>query len=491
MKIKKLFFILLVGIFLIPVLSVAIMTSMIYYRSVSRIIPIGRVQAGEAIFPNEEDASSSPPAKNYISAFLSDLPYDVDCAAISTKGLVIYSEMEDLQEGSIITQDDFRYFVFSGSKNYFYSIDTNFSFLLNSGLMEESSNLLESEDLLFFITRIPKHDAGRGPPFFKNFFLGFIVVSETILLFAIILSVFIIKLITSSVEKLKDAAETLEAGNLDQEIRLTATNEIMILAECLDRMRIGLKKDKIRNSNFVIGLSHDLRTPIALIKGYTEAIKDNMSSDPGFLENALSIIADKTAQLETMLDSLIDSVRIENSEWKGRLSECMLKSWLESFSARMCSDGNLLGKRVQTEISLPDNLFMMVDEEILLRFLENILSNAFRYTKEGGEISLLATWEASPPEKKERRREQEKKGKLGVMKIVIADNGVGISEESLPFIFDAFYKEAKSRREGGHGLGLSVVKHIADTYGWDIKVDSKKGEGTTFSISVYDCEYKS
>ncbi len=489
MKIKKLFFILLIGIFLIPILSIAIMTSMVYYRSVSRIIPIGSARGGGALFSADSSGTQSEQAERYIRDYLNDLPYDVDCVAVSGKGRILYSEMEELHENAVVAQDAFRDFIFSGSDSYFYSIDTNLSFLVQNGLMEEGGNPLENDDFLFFITRIPKRDAEKGPPPVGNFFLWFIVASEAILLFAIILSVFIIRLITTSIEKLKDAAETLEAGNLDKEIKLKATNEIMTLADCLDRMRLGLKKDKIRNSNFIIGLSHDLRTPIALIKGYTEAIKDDMSSDPEFLENALSIIADKTSQLAIMLDSLIDSVRIENSEWKGSLSKCMLNSWLSTFAERISADGNLLGKSVNTEISLPANLFMLVDEEILTRFLENILGNAFRYTQEGGAITFAASWEPYEPERKERRREQEKKGKNGVMKIIVADNGIGISEQSLPFIFDAFYKEANSRRGEGHGFGLAIVKHIADTYGWDITVDSKKGEGTVFTVLIYDCEY--
>ena len=489
MKIKKLFFILLIGIFLIPILSIAITTSMIYFRSVSRMMPIAGAQAG-SFFSPEDGSERDEQAKKYIKDYLNELPYDVDCAVLSGKGLVLYSEMTEITEGAFVTQEDFRHFVFSGSESYFYSIDTNLTYLLQNGLVEEGGNPLESEDFFFFITRIQKRVEERGPPFFKNFFLLFITVSEIILLFAIILSVFIVRQITISVEKLKDAAETLEAGNLDQEIKLKATNEIMILAECLDRMRLGLKRDKIRNSNFIVGLSHDLRTPISLIKGYTEAIKDNLSSDPQFMENALDIILDKTGQLEAMLDSLIESVRIENSEWKGHLAECSLNLWLTGFGARVAADGNLLGKQIKIDINLPSNLYMMVDIEIFTRFLENLISNAFRYTGEGGKIAFSASWEPYSLDKKERRRAQEKKGKNGVMKIVVSDDGAGISEKSLPFIFDAFYKEANSRREGGHGFGLAVVKHIADTYGWDIAVNSKKGEGATFTVLIYDCEFR-
>ena len=493
MKIKNLFFILLIGIFLIPILCVAIMTLMVYYRSIAGIIPISsmdRMHNSAALIPKADDDESAVKLKQYSMEYLNSLPYSADCAAVSSSGLVLYSEMEDVPEGSCITQDDIRKFMLSGMGNYFYALDTNLYFLRQNGYMEEGTGPLKNEDFIFFITRIPKNVAERRSHLFANFFFGLIIVCEIILLFAVILSVLIIRSIASSVEKLKDAAETLEAGNLDSEIKIKASNEITILADYLDKIRVRQKKEKLRNSNFIVGLSHDLRTPIALIKGYTEAIKDNMSSDPQFLENALNIILDKTGQLEAMLDSLIESVRIENSEWKGHLAECALKRWLTDFADRIAADGELLGKQIKVDINLPDNLFMMVDIEIFTRFLENLLSNAFRYTKEGGEISFAASWQPHETEKRERRHDTEKKGKNGIMKIVVADNGVGISEASLPFIFDAFYKEANSRRGEGHGFGLAIVKHIADTYGWDVEVASKKGVGTAFTVSVYECEYK-
>ena len=489
MKIKRLFLILLIGIFLIPILCVAIITLTVYYRSIAGMIPISDIHNSAALIPNAGDDERAVKLKQYAMEYLNSLPYSADCAAVSGNGLVLYSEMEDVPEGAVITQDAIRKFMLSGMGNYFYALDTNLYFLRQNGYIEEGSDPLGNEAFFFFITRIPKNDAERRSHLFTNFFFGLTIVCEIILLFAVILSVLIIRSIASSVEKLKDAAETLEAGNLNHEIKIKASNEITILASYLDKIRVRQKKEKLRNSNFIIGLSHDLRTPIALIKGYTEAIKDNLSSDPQFLENALNIILDKTGQLEAMLNSFIESVRIENSEWKGHLAECHLNSWLTGFAEGIAADGDLLGKKVKVEIDLPDNLYMMVDIEIFARFLENLLSNAFRYTKEGAEIAFAASWQPHSLEKKERRHETEKKGKNGVMKIVVADNGMGISEESLPFIFDAFYKEANSRRGEGHGFGLAIVKHIADTYGWEINVASKKGVGTAFTVSVFDCEY--
>ena len=207
------------------------------------------------------------------------------------------------------------------------------------------------------------------------------------------------------------------------------------------------------------------------------------------LEKSLDIIDSKTGQLESLLNSLIESIRIETSEWKGNLSECRLKPFLETFASRVCQDGALLNRHVVVSVEMPDNLELQADETIFTRFLDNLLGNAFRYTADGGVIRFSAIWHSAAQKKRRAKnvpREKEQRGP-GVLEICIADDGCGIAEKDLPFVFDAFYRGTNSRREEGHGFGLSIVKHIADAYGWDLSVESREGKGTVFTVVIYDC----
>lgn len=489
MKIKNLFFILMIGICVIPLLSVGIMTLMIYYRSVSRFL-VQNVATGDADV-RAADGSEIPEELEYsIRLYVDQLPHYVECAAVNAGGLVLYSDIPGIRENSYLSQEEAKAFVRSAHGQYFFGLDTNLEEFKrkNSGENYTAADLPE-EDLVFFLTRIEKEKTRHPPPFLRDFIFVLVAISETILLFAVVISVCIIRSITVSVENLKDAAETLESGNFDREIKLKSNNEIMVVAESMDRMRLQLKDDRIRRSRFLMGLSHDLRTPVALIKGYTEAIRDGYTDDPEMLEKSLDIIDSKTGQLESLLNSLIESIRIETSEWKGNLSECRLKPFLETFASRVCQDGALLNRHVVVSVEMPDNLELQADETIFTRFLDNLLGNAFRYTADGGVIRFSAIWHSAAQKKRRAKnvpREKEQRGP-GVLEICIADDGCGIAEKDLPFVFDAFYRGTNSRREEGHGFGLSIVKHIADAYGWDLSVESREGKGTVFTVVIYDC----
>lgn len=490
MKIKSFFVILLIGIAVIPIFLFGTMTFIFYYRSLSRVF-ISEETATEIINLERTDRD----IEHFINRYINSLPHMMDCIALDKDGNVLFSTIQKIPENSVLKKDDIFHFIKTTGEGYFFGLDRA---VVGSIPEDESTEYVDGEtdlsgtgkgELIYFLTRVKKDNSGPRR-FLKDGFFIIIGVSDIILLFAITISIFIIRQITSSLTMLKDAVKTMEAGNLDKEIKLKSNNEIMILAEYLDHMRQGLKNDQIRRSRFLMGLSHDLRTPVALIKGYTEAIRDGMADDPAMLAKSLDIIDTKITQLESLLNALIDSVRLETSEWKGKQTECNLNSFFLSYGSRISQDGNLLRRHINTEIDIPKNLFLLVDEEILSRFLENIVSNSFRYTQEGGVIKFSAIWFPSGKDHKKRKIQSgDIEGKNGRLEVVISDNGCGIAEADLPFIFDPFYRGTNSRREEGYGFGLAAVKHIADTYSWTVDVDSKQGEGTTFAVSIYDCIY--
>jgi signal transduction histidine kinase len=172
-------------------------------------------------------------------------------------------------------------------------------------------------------------------------------------------------------------------------------------------------------------------------------------------EKSLEIIGAKIAQLEEMIDDLINFVKLDSGEWRSSLEKRALKPILDDYAARLSADGSLLGRKVVTRIDIPETLEIPLDERLFIRALENLSGNALRYTAEGGTVRFEA------------ERLDEK-----TLAIRVADNGCGIPAEDLPYIFDPFYRGSNSRREEGKGLGLSVVKSVIDSHGWQIEVES-------------------
>ena len=147
--------------------------------------------------------------------------------------------------------------------------------------------------------------------------------------------------------------------------------------------------EQLRKSRFIMGISHDLRTPLALIKGYTEAISDGMVEDPKLMNSSLEIIRQKSQQLDDMIEDLISFVKLDTEEWRKNIKPLNGAKIFNDYFNRLYSDGLLLGRRITGKITLPDDLVILCDEKVLLRVLENLTGNALRYTKEGGFVEEI------------------------------------------------------------------------------------------------------
>lgn len=288
--------------------------------------------------------------------------------------------------------------------------------------------------------------------------------------FAIFLTITISNTISKSISMLEQNTKLITGGELDVKFETPknkhSDNEITNLTENLEKMRVALKENEERKNRFIMGISHDLRTPIAVIKGYTEAISDGMISSPEEIKKSLSIVETKTTQLEDMIETLISFVKLNNTDWLKQLEPQKIKPFLEEFAKTSEATGTIFKRKTTTNISINDDTMIKFDRGFFQRALENLFSNAIRYTKDGDEIIISAI---------------EDKDKI---EISIADRGVGIEKEDKLRIFDLFFRGTNSRREEGLGIGLSVVKNIVDTHGWKIEVESEKNEGSKFIITI-------
>jgi signal transduction histidine kinase len=302
---------------------------------------------------------------------------------------------------------------------------------------------------------------------FRDFSLQVVMYTAVaLLLFSSLMSFFILRSLNGSIQSLEGATRRIAEGDLDFELPARGNDQISSLTRSFDSMRLALKEEYARRSRFIMGVSHDLRTPLGLIQGYVEAIADGYAVDPEAQKKYLSIILDKTRSLEGMVGDLIEFVRMETGQWRMTHRDVPARQFLMEIARRFTEDATILKREFGWSIDVPEDVTVRMDAGLVTRAMENLIGNSIRYTPENGKISLSAVLEGDS------------------VVLSISDTGIGIPAEDLSRIYDPFYRGTNSRREQGFGLGLTTVKSILESHGWNIAVKSEIGMGTTFTLRM-------
>jgi two-component system, OmpR family, phosphate regulon sensor histidine kinase PhoR len=229
-----------------------------------------------------------------------------------------------------------------------------------------------------------------------------------------------------------------------------------------------LKKLEQMRKDFVANVSHELKTPITSIKGFSETLLDGAMHDKATLEAFLEIILKESDRLQVLIQELLDLSKIEQHGFR-----------LTKGTVDLVKEANevieiLRGKAAQKEIFLKLNQFseeavIQGDPDRLKQVLINLVSNAITYTPNGGSVEISLTDQGDS------------------VSIVVKDSGIGIEKSEITRIFERFYRvdKARSRNSGGTGLGLAIVKHIVEAHKGQIEVVSRIGKGTTFTIKLF------
>jgi signal transduction histidine kinase len=431
MKIQTQFHLLITGIIIVPFLS--ILSQILFFNSIEKRaqaeIPVyDDVMLGEYVSRQDWEA---------ISRFIARIRVDANFTVFRDDLLVLYSTIPDFKTGAVGTKEEIFSLLSEENSEYGYAF--------------ESPGWLEGSE--YILIRRHLQDRPRPPLFPIVSIIGLFVV---LMVFSISMSLFIARSITKSVLVLEDATKRIAAGDLELTVDVRGSNEITSLTASLNQMRSALKEEENRRGRFIMGVTHDLKTPLALIRGYTEALKDGVAGDPDSRINATDIIISKADQLEGMINDLLEFVRMDTGEWRSRLQEINLGEFLKSFAKRISLDAELFRHHTVIDIALPAALYIPLDERLTVRALENLVNNAIRYTPDGTTIRFGAAMVEN------------------AVHITISDNGPGISKDDLPHVFEAFYRGSSSRREEGLGLGLSIVKWVVSSHGWSIAVSSEQ-----------------
>ena len=212
---------------------------------------------------------------------------------------------------------------------------------------------------------------------------------------------------------------------------------------------------------FFTNISHELRTPLTLIADPVNYIihDDNLNSQQ---RSMLQIVQRNVLVLTQLVSEILDFRKVQNGKMELRLSDFNLaesmKQWIKLFSV------SAQKKHIAISMDAPDTIMLRADQDKIERICYNLLSNALKYTSEGGEITLTA------------------KEENGRVMISVADNGCGISSDELPYIFDRFYQAKNAGR--GTGIGLAIVKAFTELHHGEVSATSIEGKGSTFTIHI-------
>ncbi len=228
-----------------------------------------------------------------------------------------------------------------------------------------------------------------------------------------------------------------------------------------------LKRLQTMRRDFVGNVSHELKTPLTIIRGYTETLLSE-SPEAGVQHQFLATIRDNAQRMQALVDDLLDLTRLESGAWQPELATVDVTSVGREVWEAVAAEAS--SRQVTLLMEVPDSFEVEADPKALLQILTNLVDNALRHTPVGGTITLTTR---DVPE-------------VAAWDIEVRDNGAGIPPQHVPRVFERFYRvdAGRARAAGGTGLGLAIVKHLVEGHRGSVSLESTVGHGTTVRFRI-------
>lgn len=309
---------------------------------------------------------------------------------------------------------------------------------------------------------------------------------------------------------LRIATMQIGAGNLDTPVRVNSTDEIGELCRDFEEMRIRLKEmieDRIRyeqdTRDMMSNMAHDLQTPLTSIKGYSEGILDGVANTPEKQEKYLRTIISKANDMSYLVDQLSVFSKVEQNTLPYHFISIPLHSYFEDCIEAFSLDMETKHISIHYDNTCPKDTHVMADPEQLKRVIINIANNAVKYldrstgniwihlSPQPAEQQQTPLYRQLNPDGSEKEPADDTPAPIHFIRVEIRDDGPGISPESLPHIFQRFYRADASRGSSkrGSGLGLAIVARIIDDHGGRVWADSTPGEGTSIYFTLKETDH--
>ncbi|CAG9620687.1 sensor histidine kinase [Sutcliffiella rhizosphaerae] len=262
--------------------------------------------------------------------------------------------------------------------------------------------------------------------------------------------------------EMEKLAKEIAQGNFAKRVAVQGKDEITSLGKSINTMSENLHEVDKERKEFLGNVSHELRTPISYLKGYSEAVKENLITTEKYIET----IEKETDRMNQLVHDLLDLAQLDGTSYPLDKEPVILSEMVKEIVRRFRLE--LKEKKIITELDLNEEVVVLGDYKRLDQVIVNLLSNAIKFTPENRKIKI------SVHQMKD----------LGIFQI--EDEGIGIPENDLPYIFERFYRveKARTRKTGGTGLGLSIVQQIVNKHKGNVQLESTSGRGTKVTVKL-------
>ena len=341
---------------------------------------------------------------------------------------------------------------------------TRFSTTLQTSMLYLAIPRFESEKIIGVIrTAIPLLSIDK---LLDELYQQFIILLIVLLIIVILVIINTFRKINQPLTEIINEANHFAQGDFSATLPDYDIKEISELGGALNSMAKQLGRLENLRQDFVANVSHELKTPIATIKGYVETLLDGAQHNPEDMERFLNIVLKQNDRLAAIVDDLLTLSRLESApitqilELNESKACDLLISGVENCQSRADA------KNIIIDVNCNNDISIQIDQSLLTQALVNLLDNAIKYSNENTTIILSAEITN------------------GHVRLNVCDQGPGIPEEHIPRLFERFYRvdKSRSRRVGGTGLGLAIVKHIVHIHGGEVDVSNNGTVGCRFSI---------
>ena len=292
---------------------------------------------------------------------------------------------------------------------------------------------------------------------------------QTASIIAIILSLLVATIMSTwfmtPIMKMSSATKEIAKGNYNVKLEVKSQDEIGRLASDFNHMAEEIQNSHNMQKELLASISHDLRTPLTIIKGYAESIKDITGDNKEIRDQQLTTIIDETDRLSNMVGSVMEYTKLSQGVHKLNIVQFdiadMCKDIVYIYSNKALADNKSIA------YSGPEDAYVFADAQLMERAIHNFVSNALLHTPENTRVVVAVKVQEN-----------------GRVRVSVFDSGSGIKPEDIPHLFDKYYRARKDEGRTGSGLGLAIVKSIMENHNFRYGVESTEGLGTEFWFEI-------
>jgi len=305
--------------------------------------------------------------------------------------------------------------------------------------------------------------------FLKQAGIGLVIVGIVVAISALLIGGIMARSFSRPLVEMSQASQEIAQGNYEVTMTRGGPEEIESLKSAFEKMAAGMKKVEDRRRKLVADVSHELRTPLTVIQGYLESLRVGNIRDRRSAEVAFHAMHEEVKRLLCIIGDLRDLSVMDNEKHRLHLSATLFSHLFEHAKLRLAPLAKEKHITLQWEQIRADEIKVHMDAERMNQVIYNLVNNAIQHTAPHGEIKINCEVNSK------------------VCYIRVTDNGKGMAEEHLPYIFERFYRIDEARSHGkneGAGIGLSIVKAIVEAHQGSITVRSRLREGSTFTVTI-------